>query len=141
MTRPRQRRITSQRAAIQGALQSAAGFRSAQELHDDLLRQGHSVGLATVYRELQTLSGGGEIDSLVNPSGETIYRLCASDEHHHHLVCRACGASVEVASDEVERWAHSTARSHGFSSVTHVAELYGLCERCGRRRGSDGSGR
>ncbi len=108
----------------------AGRFRSAQELHEDLRTHGRAVALATVYRELQSLTEAGEIDSLVDPSGETIYRLCASSGHHHHLVCRSCGLSVEVASDEVERWARSTARVHGFSSVTHVAELYGVCRGC-----------
>lgn len=83
-----------------------------------------------MYRELQSLSDAGDIDSLVNPSGETIYRLCVTNDHHHHLVCCSCGVSVEIASDEVERWAKSTARSHGFSSVVHVAELYGFCAGC-----------
>ena len=90
------------------------------------------MGLATVYRELQSLAEAGAIDSLASPSGETIYRLCESPGHHHHLVCRSCGSSVEIASDEVEHWAGKTARSHGFSSVVHVAELYGLCEQCAR---------
>lgn len=126
-----ERRVTPQRAAIDTALRAAAGFRTAQELHDDLRRAGESVGLATVYRELQSLAEAGVIDSLVSPSGETIYRLCDHGGHHHHLVCRACGTSVEVASDEVERWAQSTARAHGFTSVVHVAELYGLCVACG----------
>ena len=124
------RRETPQRAAIHAALRSARAFRSAQELHDELKMQKRSVGLATVYRELQSLADAGAIDSLVAPSGETIYCLCDSSEHHHHLVCRSCGASVEIASDEVEHWARRTARSHGFSSVTHVAELYGICAPC-----------
>ena len=129
MSRTR-RRVTPQRSAIRTALRSARGFRSAQELHEELRRRDRPVGLATVYRELQSLTESGDIDSLVTPSGETIYRLCESDDHHHHLVCRSCGVSVEVASDEIERWAHRTARSHGFSSVVHVAELYGLCAGC-----------
>ncbi len=128
----RQRRVTAQRAAISGALATTTRFRSAQELHKDLQRQGHRVGLATVYRELQSLAQAGEIDSLVTPAGETIYRLCGSDQHHHHLVCRSCGVSVEVESEAVEEWAQRTARSHGFSGVIHVAELYGLCEGCSR---------
>lgn len=130
MAAPRQRRITAQRSAIQDVLRSGDRFRSAQELHDDLRSRGRGVALATVYRELQSLTERGEIDSLVNPSGETIYRLCVSADHHHHLVCRSCGISVEVASEEVERWANATARSHGFTSVVHVAELYGLCAGC-----------
>lgn len=128
---PKQRRVTRQRSAIQEALRRADGFRSAQQLHEDLRDQGRRVGLTTVYRELQNLSSAGEIDALVGPDGETIYRLCASQDHHHHLVCRSCGASVEVESEEIEAWAERTSRSHGFTDVAHTLELYGRCARCG----------
>ena len=123
-------RTTRQRSAIVDALDSAPGFRSAQELHDELKRSGASVGLTTVYRTLQALARSGEVDALLRDDGETIYRRCGSDEHHHHLVCRDCGTSVELANDEVEAWAAGAARRHGFTQVTHTAELYGLCGGC-----------
>lgn len=123
-------RATKQRRAILGALDSAPGFRSAQELHDDLKRAGTNVGLTTVYRALQVFAESGDVDALRRDDGETIYRRCASEEHHHHLVCRDCGTSVELAGDEVETWAAGAARRHGFTDVTHTAELYGLCGDC-----------
>ena len=123
-------RSTRQRDAIQAALERTPRFLSAQDLHQDLRRTGDRVGLTTVYRTLQSLAATGEVDVLVNTDGEAIYRRCRSEDHHHHLVCRACGRSVEVASDEVERWAGETARRYDFTAVTHTAELYGLCGRC-----------
>lgn len=123
-------RTTKQRSAIVEALDSASGFRSAQELHDELKRSGASVGLTTVYRTLQALARSGDVDALLRDDGETIYRRCGSDQHHHHLVCRHCGTSVELANDEVEAWAAGAARRHGFTQVTHTAELYGLCGGC-----------
>lgn len=91
---------------------------------------GESVGLTTVYRTLQGMATAGEIDVLRTAEGEAIYRRCATGEHHHHLVCRACGASVEVASEEIEQWAAATAELHGFTDVEHTAELYGVCGSC-----------
>lgn len=126
------KRLTRQRTAIREALRYAEGFRSAQQLHEQLRQDGRRVGLTTVYRELQDLSSSGQIDSVVAPDGEMIYRLCGSEGHHHHLVCRSCGASVEVASREVEAWADRTAEAHGFSNVTHTIELYGVCDVCSR---------
>ena len=123
-------RSTRQRDAIQAALRRAARFLSAQELHRDMRRSGDRVGLTTVYRTLQSLAETGEVDVLTNTDGEAIYRRCRSEDHHHHLVCRACGNSVEVASEEVERWAGETARRHDYTAVTHTAELYGLCRAC-----------
>lgn len=126
-------RSTRQRTAVARALRTARGFRTAQELHDDLRAKSERVGLTTVYRALQTLADVGEVDVLRNADGETMYRLCDSDEHHHHLVCRSCGTSVEVAGDEVEHWVKRTARRHRFTAVTHTAELYGLCGACSDR--------
>ncbi len=128
---PAPRRTTRQRAAIATALRAAGGFRSAQELHDELRATGARVGLTTIYRELQALAGSGEVDVLRRADGEAMYRQCESGDHHHHLVCRSCGTSVEIESDAVERWAEQTARRHGFSRVSHTAELYGLCAECG----------
>jgi Fur family ferric uptake transcriptional regulator len=123
-------RNTRQRAAIRRALEAAPGFRSAQQLHDELRRAGEEVGLTTVYRTLQALAEAGEVDVLLTAEGESIYRRCRSQGHHHHLVCRDCGHSVEVTAEEVEDWARRVAARHGFSAVEHTAELYGTCTDC-----------
>jgi len=83
-----------------------------------------------VYRHLQSLADAGEVDVLRTDSGESVYRRCASDEHHHHLVCRACGRTVEVAGPEVEAWADRVGQEHGFADVTHTVEILGLCGQC-----------
>ena len=123
-------RATRQRVAIRAALDRAGAFRTAQDLHDEMRAAGENVGLTTVYRTLQSLAEAGEVDVLRTGDGEAIYRRCATGEHHHHLVCRACGTSVEVASEAVEHWAAQTALRHGFTEVEHTAELYGLCGSC-----------
>ncbi len=123
-------RATRQREAIRSALRNANGFRTAQELHDELREAGQRVGLTTVYRTLQALADGGHIDVLRTDDGESIYRVCERSDHHHHLVCRRCGRSVEIDSRAVEDWANESARRHGFKSVTHTAELYGFCADC-----------
>jgi Fur family ferric uptake transcriptional regulator len=126
----RKRKATRQRTAIVAALDRADGFRTAQELHDDLKDEGSAVGLTNVYRNLQSLADEGAIDVLSSADGESMYRRCAADEHHHHLICRSCKRSVEVEAQEVERWAEQLAESHGFTSVTHTAEVFGVCGRC-----------
>lgn len=124
------KRSTKQRVAVSKALDEAEGFRSAQELFDHLRESGETIGLTTVYRTLQYLSDDGEVDVLRSHDGESIYRRCETSGHHHHLVCRECGATVEIASDEVEDWAERMARRHGFTSVDHLAEIYGVCKSC-----------
>lgn len=127
-------RSTRQRAAVSALLAETDEFRSAQDLHDLLRRRGDAVGLTTVYRTLQTLAEAGEVDVLRTDDGEAVYRRCSTG-HHHHLVCRGCGRTVEVAGPTVERWADQVAAEHGFSEVSHTLEIFGACAEC-RRGGS-----
>ena len=122
-------RATKQRAAVSRLLSEVDDFRSAQDLHEQLRRRGEGIGLTTVYRTLQTLADAGEIDVLRTDSGEAIYRRCSA-EHHHHLVCRHCGRTVEVADPPVEAWAERIASEHGFSNVGHTVEIIGVCPEC-----------
>lgn len=122
-------RPTRQRRAVAEVLGSFSDFRSAQEIHELLARRGEAVGLATVYRTLQRLAEAGEVDLLRTEDGEAIYRRC-SPAHHHHLVCRGCGATVEVEGPAVERWTRSIAEEHGYADVSHTLEIFGLCGSC-----------
>ena len=122
-------RPTRQRRAVAEALASFTDFRSAQEIHELLGTRGDTVGLATVYRTLQRLAEAGEVDMLRTEDGEAIYRRC-SDAHHHHLVCRSCGATVEVEGPAVERWTGAIADEHGYFDVSHTLEIFGTCPAC-----------
>ena len=122
-------RPTKQRLAVLEALASVDDFRSAQEVHEILSSSGSSVGLATVYRTLQLYADQGDVDVLRREDGEAIYRRC-SETHHHHLVCRSCGATVEVEGPAVERWTTAMAAEHGFTAVSHTLEIFGTCAAC-----------
>ena len=129
MTAPRKRN-TRQREAVRTALADDDGFVSAQRLHTALRVSGSPIGLATVYRALADLALEGEADSLQSPDGESLYRACTPGQHHHHLICRNCGLTVEIEADAVERWAQSVAAEHGFTQPNHVVDVFGLCAEC-----------
>ena len=122
-------RTTRQRQAVQSALDEAAAFSTAQDLHEWLRARGTKVGLATVYRALQLMADSGEVDVIRNDAGEAYYRRCSS-HHHHHLICRSCGRAVEVRGPAVEEWADRVAAENGFSEVSHSLELFGVCGDC-----------
>jgi Fur family transcriptional regulator, ferric uptake regulator len=122
-------RNTRQRGEVVALLGELTEFRSAQHLHADLRQRGVGVGLTTVYRTLQTLVDAGEIDVMRLPNGEQLYRRC-SPTHHHHLVCRHCARTVEVAGPTVEAWTKRVADEHGFTDVGHTLEIFGTCARC-----------
>ena len=122
-------RSTRQRAAVARLLDDTDDFRSAQEIHEKLRRNGENIGLTTVYRTLQALADAGEIDMLRTATGEAIYRRCSA-HHHHHLVCRDCGHTVEVEGPTVELWAEKIAREHSFTDIDHTVEISGTCPAC-----------
>lgn len=125
-----QERSTRQKRALAALLDTSDGFRSAQELFTDLRARGENVGLTTVYNQLRALAEAGEVDALRGDDGETRYRRCGTDTHHHHLVCRDCGRTVEVEGPEVERWATGVAKANAFVDVRHTLEIFGTCSAC-----------
>jgi Fur family ferric uptake transcriptional regulator len=122
-------RPTRQREAVRAVFADLEGFHSAQEVHALLRGAGDAVGLSTVYRAVQSLADDGELDSIRTDAGEALYRRC-SRQHHHHLVCRSCGRTVEVAGPAVEAWADRVAGEHGFADVSHTLEIFGTCADC-----------
>jgi len=123
-------RNTWQRERVREELSDARGFVSAQSLHQALREANTGIGLATVYRALAGLAASGEADSLQSPEGEALYRACHSEGHHHHLICRSCGMTVEIEATDVEQWAQRTAALHGFRDAEHVVDIFGLCANC-----------
>ncbi|MEN9604276.1 MAG: hypothetical protein RL545_965 [Actinomycetota bacterium] len=123
------KRNTWQKDAVRHALSEATGFVSAGQLHLVLRNHGSTIGLATVYRALADLVEAREADSLQSKDGELLYRACGT-EHHHHLICRKCGKTVEIEAERVEAWADDVAKAHGFSNPTHTIDIFGDCASC-----------
>ena len=131
------KRNTWQRDRVRDALDEAPGFVSAQSLHATLRDEGTGIGLATVYRALADLASHGDADSLQSPEGESLYRACVTPGHHHHLICRSCGLTVEIEATDVEQWAQRTASMHGFTEAAHIVDIFGLCAPCTEARASE----
>ncbi|MFJ4414818.1 Fur family transcriptional regulator [Streptomyces sp. NPDC088925] len=134
-TSRRETRSTRQRAAVLGALRAADGFVSAPALHGLLATGGAAVGLTTVYRTLRLFEETGRVDVTRDDSGGRLYRWRPPGEHRHYLVCRACGASLAVNAEVVERWVAKVMRESGYRAVAHTLELSGVCDRCPEEHG------
>jgi Fur family ferric uptake transcriptional regulator len=114
---------------VLSTLERAGGFASAQEVYKLMQREGEKIGLTTVYRSLQSLVNDKIVDVLRRDDGEAIYRLCG-ETHHHHLVCKSCGQTVEIEGGAIEKWAKTMAEEFGFRDVGHTAEIFGICSKC-----------
>jgi len=121
-------RHTRQREIVHGVVASG-DFRTTQEIFDILHQRGERIGLATVYRTLQSMADAGDVDAIRTPDGQMAYRQCSTG-HHHHLICRVCGRTVEIASPQVETWLATLGEAYGFADIDHELELQGRCSDC-----------
>ena len=104
---------------------------SAQALHDELSSLGQPVGLASVYRVLDTLVANGLLQRLDLGDGVMRYEPSRTDEdHHHHLVCDDCGKVEAFADDRLERAIRDLERRSGYAVAAHDVVLRGACEAC-----------
>ena len=123
------RRLTAQRRLVAQALRDAARTVGAVELFELLRRTNPRIGRATVFRTLDLLVEMGLAQRFEGEGHVHLYTACKPD-HHHHLVCRSCGASTDIEDDAVEALIRSIRRRHRFDLDHHSLDFYGLCFRC-----------
>jgi Fur family ferric uptake transcriptional regulator len=104
---------------------------SAHEIHARLRRARRPVGIASVYRALETLAELRLVKRVDAGDGVARFEPARPDgDHHHHLVCRDCG-KVEAFSDErLERAIDKVAGGLGYSVHEHEVVLTGACSDC-----------
>jgi len=104
---------------------------SAQEIFDRLRSARRPVGIASVYRALDTLADLRLVKRIDAGDGIARYEPLRPDgDHHHHLVCRDCG-KVEAFSDPgLERAIDRAAGGLGYSVDEHEVVLTGACASC-----------
>lgn len=121
-------RLTKQRLRIVEAFANQRRYVSARQLHARLRAQTNNIGLATVYRTLETLRELGLVTTSQH-DGETLYLFCAP-AHHHHAVCTHCGRVDDVPCRAVARFERMLSTGLRFRLMQHQMEFYGLCARC-----------
>ena len=134
--RPSINRETAPRRAIAALIAERHGHFTAADLLADARRTNLTIGRATVFRTLDLFAELGALERLDLPSGEHAYVACAPTVHHHHVVCRSCGASAEVADSGLQAVVRQIGDQSGYRIDSHRLELYGLCPACQPRLAS-----
>lgn len=138
MTGPRRRMI---RAALE-----QKGHFTAEDLHQDMIREGETVSMATVYRGLRLLEDAGIVEGHDFADGQRRYEKALQVQHHDHMVCVDCRAVVEFRSEQIEKIQQRIATENGFVIVDHNLTLYVGCKawretgKCARRAAREGRG-
>ncbi len=101
---------------------------SAQDIYVKLRQQNQSMGLATVYRSLESLKLEGLVQVRTLASGESLYSSRQQDKHH--LTCLQCGTSIPIGECPVHDLEHRLQDKHQFKIFYHTLEFFGLCDAC-----------
>jgi Fur family ferric uptake transcriptional regulator len=120
---------TSQRAFIWGALLESKGHPSVEEIRDQLLKQGHRIGLATIYRTLKILLQSGYIRQL-KVEGLTRYEPVVKQPNHLHFICNVCRSTVEFPSRKIENLIRQVTAEHSFDERYSRYAIFGVCKVC-----------
>ncbi len=121
-------RMTAQRMAILHALRRAGGHLSPTEVYKRARRERPGLTEATVYRTLEFLAGNGFALAAHVGGGRLVYEL--TDDRHHHLICRDCGAQVSVEHAALKSLYETLRASTGFRLDSSHVTLFGLCPDC-----------
>ena len=126
-------KVTPKRLAILDILAGEPGYASPEKVWREMKNRFGKIGLSTVYRNLEELSEGGLIIKIVHPDRKLYYYFCHNREgsHHHHFVCISCRRVLDLnfcGLEEIEREVKNNLKG---SVVTHLVQVFGICERCG----------
>jgi Fur family ferric uptake transcriptional regulator len=101
---------------------------SAQDIYVELRNRNQGVGLATVYRALESLKLEGVVQVRTLANGESLYS--SAQEDLHHLTCLQCGISTPIDECPVHQLDSQLQQSYHFKVFYHTLEFFGLCDRC-----------
>lgn len=122
-------RVTGARRAIARILAQARVPLSVDEIHRRVGRE--KADRVTLYRSLEAFEQAGVAQRHPLEKGRSLYALAAAGHHHHHVVCRRCGAIERLAECDAAA-VEAAARARGFTDLSHVLEVHGICPRCAR---------
>jgi Fur family transcriptional regulator, ferric uptake regulator len=122
-------RLSHPRLLIYQELSDTKTPMSPQELYQILLKKQKRIGLTSIYRSLDLFESMGMVFKIINGSSVK-YKLCEIEDHHHHIICKACGNVVELNFCDISDWSKKVTESTGYQVIDHQLNFYGFCKAC-----------
>lgn len=128
-------KVTPKRLAMLDILSRELTYLSPEEVWNRLKERFATIGLPTVYRNLEELSSGGVIVKVIHPDRKLYYFFCGNKEHHHHFVCTSCRKVDDLnfcGMDDIEREVTKTLNG---TVSSHIMQVFGICGKCSAVKG------
>jgi len=123
-------KITPKRLVLLDILMNESLYLSPEEIWTKMKKQFETIGLPTVYRNLEELSERDVISKVAHPNRQLYYYFCANRDHHHHFVCLSCRNVEDIsfcALDELQK--EVKMRLNG-KVISHILQVNGYCRNC-----------
>jgi len=142
-------RLTKPRQAILGILHRGRKHLSAEEIRRQVSRISPTVGLATIYRNLELLVRIGLVWKFEAGDNKSVYEIAKrpGERHHHHLICTRCNTvidyedTIDNEKDFVKQREKNLSRKYNFRIENHSIDFFGLCDKCKNKDGRKGKNR
>ena len=121
--------LSHPRLLIYQELSDASSPLSPLEIYQGLLKKRKKIGLTSIYRSLDLFESMGMVFKINNGSSVK-YKLCELEDHHHHIICKACGNVVELNFCDISDWSKKVSESTGYQVIDHQLNFYGICKDC-----------
>ena len=124
-----QLKFTNQRRAIIAEFLKVGGHVGAEELFRLVKKKDPELGLASVYRTINSLVEAGLAVERRFLDRASVYEINEPGHHHDHLICMRCRKIFEFENEKIEELQRQVAESLGFTLQDHKLELYGYCQK------------
>ena len=86
----------------------------------------------TIYRAMHLLETMELVRRFDFGDGTARFELVRgnTEDHHHHLICRACSVVIELEECFPSDLEKRIARDSGFQRLSHKLEFFGICPKC-----------
>jgi Fur family ferric uptake transcriptional regulator len=121
-------KLTPQRRLILDVIHDSGGHLTAEEILDYVEASAPGVNKSTIYRTLELLEELGCV--FKSEIGDRFIYHHAEAGHHHHLVCRECGKSIDCDEGLFSPVERTLEEKHGFRADFKHMVITGLCADC-----------
>jgi len=122
-------RLTPQRMMVLSAIESSDRHISAEEIFTQVVAKYAHVNISTVYRTLELLKRLGLVTETDLGGGQVRYHS-AEKGHHHHLICRECGANIDLEESALSPLKKTLLREYKFVADLRHLGIFGRCVKC-----------
>lgn len=121
-------KLTKQRQQIYDCIQQSAGHMSADQIYTVLKEKGMTIGIATIYRNLNILFNQRLINRIRHPEIGYIYDKNTAE--HYHFRCIRCNRVMDVNLEYQSVLNQNVEDELDAEVVSHSIIFDGICRSC-----------